>query len=53
MVYQGFFEILMITLISRKKLGGYKIMRYTVISPVFQKFWQAETLQSDLLKVLI
>ena len=30
MVYQGFFEILMITLISRKKLGGYKIMRYTV-----------------------
>ena len=30
MVYQGFYEILMITLISRKKLGGYKIMRYTV-----------------------
>ena len=30
MVYQGFFEILMITLISRKKLGGYKIMRNTV-----------------------
>ena len=24
-------EILMITLISRKKLGGYRIMRYTVI----------------------
>ena len=32
MVYQGFFKILMITLISRKKLGGYKIMRYTVLS---------------------
>ena len=30
MVYQGFYEILMITLISRKKLGGYKIMRNTV-----------------------
>ena len=33
MVYQGFFEIFMITLISSKNLGGYKIMRNTVISP--------------------
>ena len=32
MVYQAFFKILVITLISRKKLGGYKIMRYTVTS---------------------
>ena len=31
MVHQGFFEILMITLISSKNLGGYKIMRNTVI----------------------
>ena len=37
MVYQGFFEILMITLISRKKLGGYKIMRYTVIQVYIQE----------------
>ena len=28
--YQGWDEILMITLISNKKLGGYKIMRNTV-----------------------
>ena len=31
MVYQGFFEILMITLISSKKLGGYKIVSHTVL----------------------
>ena len=30
MVYQAFFFFFLITLISRKKLGGYKIMRYTV-----------------------
>ena len=30
MRYQGFFEILMITQISGKNLGGYKIMRNTV-----------------------
>ena len=30
MVYQGFFDILMITLISSKNLGGYRIMRNTV-----------------------
>jgi hypothetical protein len=30
MCYQGWDEILMITLISSKKLGGYKIMRHTV-----------------------
>ena len=30
--YQGFFEILMITLISSKNLGVYKIMRNTVIA---------------------
>ena len=30
MGYQGFFEILMITVISSKKLGGYKIMSNTV-----------------------
>jgi hypothetical protein len=30
MRYQGFFKILMITLISSKKLGGYKIMSHTV-----------------------
>ena len=30
MGYQGFFEILMITLISSKNLGGYKIMKHTV-----------------------
>ena len=30
MVYQGFFGILMITLISSKNLGGYKILRNTV-----------------------
>ena len=30
MVYQGFFKILMITLISSKNLGGYKILRNTV-----------------------
>ena len=42
MVHEGFFEILMITLISSKNLGGYKIMRNTVnetlshkISPIF------------------
>ena len=28
---QGFFEIMMITLISSKKVGGYKIMRNTLI----------------------
>ena len=28
---KGFFEILMITLISSKKVGGYKIMRNTVL----------------------
>ena len=27
MVYQGFFEIFMITLISSKNLGGYRIMK--------------------------
>ena len=32
MGYQGFFKILMITLISRKNLGVYKIMRNTVLS---------------------
>ena len=32
MVYQGYVEILMITLISRKKLGVCKIMRNTVNS---------------------
>ena len=31
MGYQGFFEILMITLIFSKNLGGYKIMKYTVM----------------------
>ena len=31
MGHQGFFEILMITLISSTKVGGYKIMRNTVI----------------------
>ena len=34
MEYQGWDEILMITLISRKKLGVYKIMRNTVYSRV-------------------
>ena len=29
--YQGWDKILMITLISNKKLGGYKIMRNTVV----------------------
>ena len=29
---QGFFEILMITLISSKNLGGYRIMKHTVES---------------------
>ena len=33
MGYQGFFEILMITLISSKKLGVCNNMRYTVICP--------------------
>ena len=35
--YQGFFEILMITLISSKKLGVYKIMRNTVTFVVGKK----------------
>ena len=38
MVYQGFFEILMITLISSKKLGGYKIMRHTVLNALETKY---------------
>ena len=37
MEYQGFFEILMITLISSKKLGVYKIMRNTVITKLTQQ----------------
>ena len=32
--YQGFFEILMITLISSKNLEGYKIMKHTVCNKV-------------------
>ena len=36
MGYQGFFKILMITLISRKNLGGYKIMKHTVSVPNFR-----------------
>ena len=35
MVYQGFFEILMITLISSKKLGVCNNMRYTVFKFFF------------------
>ena len=34
MVYQGWDEILMIALISRKIMGGYKIMRYTVVEQI-------------------
>ena len=34
MGYEGFFEILMITLISSKKLGGYEIMSHTVAWPL-------------------
>ena len=30
MGYQGFFKILIITLICRKNIGGYKIMKHTV-----------------------
>ena len=37
MGYQGFFKILMITLISRKNLGGYKIMKHTVVEANFVK----------------
>ena len=45
MGYQGFFEMLMITLISSKKLGGYKIMSYTVFTnsernELTEKLWQ-------------
>ena len=32
--YQGFFKILMITLISSKKLGVYEIMRNTVVCTI-------------------
>ena len=40
MGFQGFFELLMITLISSKKLGGYKIMSHTVI--VKRVFFQGQ-----------
>ena len=48
MVYQGFFEILMITLISSKKLGVCNNMRYTV--PLNWDATPAETLQLLLTK---
>ena len=35
MGYQGFFDILMITLISRKIRGGYRLMKHTVSSDLF------------------
>ena len=35
MGYQGFLKILMITQISSKNLGGYKIMKHTVPIPNF------------------
>ena len=45
MVHQGFFEILMITQISSKTLGGYKIMRNTVVVQIsaFSQFGSAYT----------
>ena len=33
---QGFFEILMITLISRKIRGGYRLMKHTVLDMCFK-----------------
>ena len=41
MVYQGFFEILMITLISSKKLGVCNNMRYTVCIELIESLFLA------------
>mgnify|MGYP006975835862 CR=1 FL=1 len=50
MGYQGFFEILIITLISSKNLGGYRIMKHTVMST--NSIWRTIELVSTSISIM-